>query len=226
MSETRAAAIAVENLEKRYGRVAALRDLCLEIAPGTATLVSGANGAGKSTFLRVLAGLTRPTRGRVIVCGRDPFGAEAAAGRGCVGRVGPELALYGELTVEENLRFCARLHGLPEPGGADGIDPLSALGLTDVAGRRVRTLSHGYRRRVSIALALLPGPEVLLLDEPWNGLDAAASRRLSELIGAERERGHTVVAAAHAAPDSERLFERVLELEAGRLVGDERVGAR
>ncbi len=210
--------IQVLDLEKHYGHVAALRGISLEIPRGTAALVVGPNGAGKSTLLRVLAGLTRPTRGRVAIRGRDPFGRDAVSSRGRVGFVGQELALYGELTVEENLRFCERIHGIEAPPGRSGaFDPLAELGLADVARRQVRTLSQGYRRRASIARALLTRPDVLLLDEPWNGLDTEAAQRLTQLIRDERDRGHTVVAAAHAAPERDRLFDRVIELEAGRL---------
>jgi Cu-processing system ATP-binding protein len=209
--------IEVTNLEKHYDNVAALRGISLEISPGTSVLVSGSNGAGKSTLLRILAGLTRPTRGRVAIHGNDPFGKHAVSYRGRVGFVGQELALYGDLTIEENLRFCARIHGLDSRPGSEPFDPLIELGLTGVARRRVRTLSQGYRRRTSIAMALLARPEVLLLDEPWNGLDSAATRSLSELITAERDRGHTVLAAAHAVPDHADLFDRVIELDGGRL---------
>ncbi len=210
--------IQVEELEKHYGKVAALRGLSLEIQPGTVTLVAGPNGAGKSTLLRILAGLTRPTRGRVSIDGRDPFGRGAAASRGRVGFVGQELALYGELTVEENLRFMARLHGIArDQGAAGGFDALHELDLEAVARRRVRTLSQGYGRRTSIARALLTRPDVLLLDEPWNGLDAEAAGRLAALLAAERERGHTVVAAQHGAGEHASLFDRTIELEAGRL---------
>ena len=209
--------IQVEELEKHYGRVSALRGLSLEIQPGTVTLVAGPNGAGKSTLLRILAGLTRPTRGRVSIHGQDPFGRGAAASRGRVGFVGQELALYGELTVEENLRFMARLHGISFDGVTTGLDPLHELDLEAVAGQRVRTLSQGYGRRTSIARALLTRPEVLLLDEPWNGLDAEAARRLVALLAAERERGHTVVAAQHGAGEHPGLFDRTIELAAGRL---------
>lgn len=212
--------IEVRDLEKQYGNVLALRGISLEIPTGTAALVSGPNGAGKSTLLRILAGLTRPTRGRVAIDGTDPFGKGAAARRGRVGFAGQELALYGELTVEENLRFCAQLHGLDAAQTGGEFDPLRDLDLAPVARRRVQTLSQGYRRRASIARALLTRPEVLLLDEPWNGLDAEATRHLARLIAREREQGHTVVVAAHAVAEHAHLFNRVIQLEAGRLAGD------
>ena len=177
--------IEVRDLEKQYGNVLALRGISLEIPTGTVALLSGPNGAGKSTLLRILAGLTRPTRGRVAIDGTDPFGKGAAPRRGRVGFVGQELALYGELTVEENLRFCAQLHGLDAAQRGGEFDPLRDLDLAPVARRRVQTLSQGYRRRASIARALLTRPEVLLLDEPWNGLDAEATRHLARLIARE-----------------------------------------
>jgi Cu-processing system ATP-binding protein len=137
--------IEVTNLEKHYDNVAALRGISLEISPGTSVLVSGSNGAGKSTLLRILAGLTRPTRGRVAIHGNDPFGKHAVSYRGRVGFVGQELALYGDLTIEENLRFCARIHGLDSRPGSEPFDPLIELGLTGATPQRRAACQNSSR---------------------------------------------------------------------------------
>jgi len=209
-------ALEVEGLEKRYGRVRALAGVRFAIPAGTLTLVAGPNGAGKSTLLRILAGQTRPTAGTVRVLGDDAFGPRRAALRGRIGHLGPASGLYGELTVAENLAFTARLHGL----GTDRVAAvISELGLAAMAERRLQTLSLGYRRRAALARVLLPGPEVLLLDEPWNGLDADASERLGKRLAGARDAGGTVVVAAHAPGDAGRAFDLVLRLEAGRGVG-------
>ncbi len=209
-------ALEVADLEKRYGRGRAHAGVRFGIPAGTLTLVAGPNGAGKSTLLRILAGQTRPTAGAVRVFGEDAFGPRRAALRGRVGHLGPASGLYGELSVAENLAFTARLHGL----GAERVhEVVSDLGLEAMAGRRLQTLSLGFRRRAALARVLLPRPEVLLLDEPWNGLDADASERLAKRLRGVRDAGGTVVVAAHAPAESRGAFDLVLRLEAGRGVG-------
>src|SRR5262249_48880113 len=158
--------------------------------------LSGENGAGKSTLLRILGALTRPTRGSVRVLGRDPFTAADADVRARVGFLGQSAALYGELTVAENLRFAARLRGAGERG-VGVVAELSELGA--VLERRARTLSQGFRRRAGLARALLGEPAVLLLDEPWNGLDAASAARLSHLLETLRKRGTATLVASHGS---------------------------
>jgi heme ABC exporter ATP-binding subunit CcmA len=207
-------AIAVRGLEKRYGGLRALADLSFELARGTFTLASGPNGAGKSTLLRVLAALTRPTRGEVRVLGADPFGRGGAQLRARVGYLGAEPALYGDLSVEENLRFAAELRAAPR----ESIDQvLGEFDLRGVAGRRVRALSLGYRKRAGLARALLGAPALLLLDEPWSGLDAASARRLTAFLARRLAAGTTLLVAAHGVRDQAELFQAVLALDGGRL---------
>ena len=160
-------AVETEGLEKRFGRVRALRGLDFALEPGSLVRVAGPNGAGKSTLLRILAGLTRPTRGSLRVDGTDPFGAHAVRARAQTGYLGQSAGLYAELTVGENLGFNAELRGLP----ADSIEQaIESLGLESVRDLRVQTLSQGFRRRAGLARALLGRPALLLLDEPWNML--------------------------------------------------------
>jgi heme ABC exporter ATP-binding subunit CcmA len=211
-----APAVEVRGLEKRFGSQRALCELSFELAPGTITLASGPNGAGKSTLLRILAALTRPTRGEVRVLGVDPFGRGAAALRPRIGYLGAEPALYGDLSVEENLRFAARLRGASPTSVAA---MLAELELRDVAARRVRGLSLGYRKRAGLARALLGAPALLLLDEPWSGLDAASARRLSAFLAERLAAGTTLLVAAHGVRDQLSLFQAVLSLDAGRLAG-------
>ena len=216
MSATDAPAVAVRGLEKRFGGLRALADLSFELAPGTFTLASGPNGAGKSTLLRILAALTRPTRGEVRVLGVDPFGRGGAQLRARIGYLGAEPALYGDLSVEENLQFAARLRG----AARENVDiVISELELRAVAQRRVRALSLGYRKRAGLARALLGAPALLLLDEPWSGLDTASARRLSVFLGQRLAAGTTLLVAAHAVRDQLDLFQAVLALDGGRLAG-------
>ncbi len=211
-------AVEARGLEKRFGSVRALRGISVEVPTGAATLVSGPNAAGKTTLLRILAGLTRPTRGAVRVLGSDPFGRDRAQLRGRVGYLGQEAALYGELTLAENLAFVARLHAV-DTERVLGI--ASELGLEPLLARRVHTFSLGFRRRAGLAAVLLPEPVLLLLDEPWNGLDSEASEQLAKRLTAARETGTTVLVVAHAPGAHKRRFDSELRLEGGTLAGFE-----
>jgi len=198
---------------KEYGPVRALAGIDLSLEPGTITLLRGANGAGKTTLLRILGALTRPTRGTVRVLGRDPFSSGDAAVRAVVGFLGQSAALYGELSVEENLRFAANLRGVES---REVERALESFALTRVREQRARTLSQGFRRRVGLARALLGEPALLLLDEPWNGLDAASAETLSRTLESLRGRGVATLVASHSA-DNLPKFDRELALERGRL---------
>ena len=207
-------AVEIRGVEKRYGALLALRDLSFELDQASFTLAAGPNGAGKSTLLRILATLTRPTRGEVRLFGKNAFGREAAELRGRIGYLGAEPGLYGELTVLENLLFAAELRGV----GRERIEwLLSELRIESVAEQRVRTLSLGYRKRAGLARALLGAPDLLLLDEPWTGLDAEAASGLTLFLSRRLEAGTTLVLASHAPRDPGDLFGGVLSLDAGRL---------
>jgi len=210
-SDGATAPVEVRELSKRFGAVRALDRVNARVPPASIALVSGPNGAGKSTLLRVIAGLCRPSSGELRVFGGDPLRDVALRAR--IGYVGAGTGLYGELGVRENLLFCARLHAVPR----DRVERvLVELDLTNVSERRLRTLSLGFRRRAALARAVLPEPDLLLLDEPWNGLDSDARRRLELLLAAHRARGGTALIAAHGASD-ELLFDHELALSAGRV---------
>ncbi len=210
--------IETSQLEKRFGAVRALDRVSTALPEGSTTLLRGPHGAGKTTLLRVLAALTRPTGGAVRVLGVNPFGADAAAQRSRLGYLGQESALYGELTVMENLEFCAKLHGV----GPERIEfLLHELELEGVAGQRVRTLSLGFRRRAGLARARLTDPSLVLLDEPWNGLDTEASQRLTHWLEQHRKAGHSALVAAHSPGAATSLFDAEIRLERGRLLGTE-----
>ena len=166
--------VRTHDLTKRFGHVLALDRLSIDIPDRTLTLISGPNGAGKSTLLRILAGLTRPTRGEAQVFGEAP-----TRRRETLGYLAQGSGLYGELSVRENLEFCASLHGL---GNRDVDRVIEELDLGTVSERRAGTLSLGFRRRSGLARALLPRPRLLLLDEPWNGLDAESAERLADRL--------------------------------------------
>jgi heme ABC exporter ATP-binding subunit CcmA len=207
-------AVEVRDLDKDYGAVRALRGLSFEIPAGAICHVTGANGAGKSTLLRVLASLTRPTAGSVRVLGENPFGRGGARVRRDLAWLGASAGLYGDLTIEENLRFAAELCGAE----ADRVEVvLEELGLGSLRHRRARTLSEGYRRRAGLARVLLPQPQLLLLDEPWNGLDAEASEKLAKALREHRSRGGTAVVASHHRAEAAELADEVVTLHRGGL---------
>ncbi|MCP4004424.1 MAG: heme ABC exporter ATP-binding protein CcmA [bacterium] len=210
--------VRVEALDKRYERIAALSGVSFELSRGSIALVAGPNGAGKSTLLRVLGMLTRPSSGQVEILGGDPFASGGSSIRGQVGYLGAQSGLYGDLSIEENLQFGAQLHGLQSERVRKVVSDLGLVGWTQ---RKVRTLSLGYQRRAGLARTLLCEPELLLLDEPWNGLDAAASRKLVQVLDARREAGATTLVAAHAVTELSDLFDVRLSIEAGRLTSFE-----
>ena len=179
--ERRPPAIRAEGLSKAYGRTPVLRGLSLEAGWGETLSVVGPNGAGKTTLIRVLAGLTRPDEGSVEIAGL-PLDRMGRLARRVVGTVTHEPLLYDGLTVRENLRFTGRMFSL------DRLDPrveLAAdrMGVRPRLDERVGTLSHGLRKRVSIARALLHEPSILLMDEPETGLDRHALGLLESVVG-------------------------------------------
>ena len=177
--------LAARGLRRSFGRVRVLHDISLSLAPGEVLAVAGPNGAGKSTLLRLLAGLMRPTAGEVRVLGR-PLTAGAPESRRAIGLLSHQTLLYDDLTLLENLVFAARLYGLPQPVETARA-ALDAAGLASRAGDSPRRLSRGLLQRAAVARALLHGPRVLLLDEPFTALDADGAalldRQLAELAG-------------------------------------------
>jgi heme exporter protein A len=204
------AALQVERLARRYGEREALSDVSLQLQEGQTLVVLGPNGAGKTTLLRVLATLLRPHAGRVRVLGRELPG-EAWAVRGRVGLLGHEPLLYRELTARENLRYHARLHGVPDARVEELLD---GVGIAGRGREPLRTLSRGMVQRVAVARAVLHEPALLLLDEPHSNLDPAAVELVAPLIGAAS--GRTRVICSHDPTGALGEADVVLGLRAGR----------
>lgn len=207
-------------VEKRFGRVSALRGIDFEIKAGDSISILGANGAGKSTLLRILAGLSRPSTGRFEARREGATGSveilTRAALRGEVGYVGHATLVYGELTARENLVFAARLHGARHE--RDHVDAVLAdVGLQDVADRRAGTFSRGMAQRLAIARAIVHDPQVLLLDEPFTGLDETSAERLSTQLSSLREGGRTLILVTHDPRRAVELSERALILHHGEI---------
>lgn len=210
--------IAALGIERRFGRAWVLRGLNLTVRPGELLIIAGPNGAGKTTLLRILAGLMRPTAGSVRVFGSDL--RTDPARRSDVGLLSHQSLLYDDLTPRENLEFAARLYKLDQRGERAG-EALAAVGLTARAGDPVRLLSRGMVQRVAIARALLHRPRVLLLDEPFTGLDVPSSRRVTEVLAAQLNAGTAMVLVSHNLPEAWTLASHVSVLVRGKWVIDE-----
>ena len=208
------ALIVARGLEKRFGAVMALRALDLEVRAGSTLAVIGPNGAGKSTLLRLLSGLTRPSGGALRV-GRGK--GDRRSRRGLVGLIAHASFLYPTLTARENLILAARLYGVANPSErANAL--LEEQELTGVAERRAGGFSRGMSQRLSIARGLVHDPEIVLLDEPFSGLDPRAASRLAERLGALRSARRTVVLVTHDLVRATELADETLLLVRGQSV--------
>lgn len=201
-------------LSKRYGDVHALQDLDLTVEPGQVYGFLGPNGSGKTTTMRILVGLIRATSGRAWISGRalpDPDGLAR------IGTMIEEPAFHPWLTGWENLRVLA-LAGPPLTASHAIPRVLDRVGLLDVAERKAKGYSQGMRQRLGLAAALLRDPEVLLLDEPANGLDPAGIRQFRSLFRELADAGKTVFLSSHQLTEVERICDRVAVVHRGRVV--------
>jgi heme exporter protein A len=203
------AAIELDRLRREYGERVALRDVTLTLPRGETLVVLGPNGAGKTTLLRVLATLLRPSGGRTSVLGCE-LPRQAWRVRGRLGYLGHEPLLYRDLTVEENMRFHARLHGLGESAEDRILELLSLVRMERRSRELVRNLSAGMAQRAAVCRAVLHEPDLLLLDEPLAHLDPAAASLVEPLIGREAE--PTRVLVTHDPERGLEQGERVLAL--------------
>jgi heme exporter protein A len=212
------AQIELRGLTRRHGPIRALRGIDLLIERGESVAVLGANGAGKSTLLRILAGLARPTGGEILSHGR-PALADPEAWRRRIGHVSHHVMLHEALTTRENLAFAGRMHAVPQVRAR--IDQLlRSLDLLDRADEPVRQLSRGLQQRAAVARALLPDPEILLLDEPFTGLDTRASEGLITLLRLLEKRGRTIVLVTHDLARAITCCRRAIILRQGRVASD------
>jgi ABC-type multidrug transport system ATPase subunit len=197
-AENTAPAVVLTGLTKQFGRFAALRNVSAEFAPGKLYVVLGENGAGKSTMLRAIAGLLRPTSGKVTVFGSSFDAPEA--GRAIFGQLGymahPSL-LYDEMSAMENLIYSARLYGIEDE--AHCAAAITLVGLDPALNRPVGQYSQGMRQRTSLARALLHDPKLLLLDEPFSNVDVASARGMVQLLSQMRNAGKTIFVVTHQA---------------------------
>ena len=209
-----------ERVTRSYREVPVVDEVSLAVDAGEIVCLLGPNGAGKTTLIRMAATLARPSSGTLRYRGVELKQATPAA-RGWIGFASHQSLLYPELTVAENLRFHRRLHG----ARTDLAALLEAHGLSAVADVPARHLSRGTAQRATLARALLHEPELLLLDEPFAGLDGAARKRLVALVLAARERGAAVLAATHEVDLGLELADRAVILHRGRVILDDPAAA-
>ena len=212
--------IQVENLSKTFGLLPALRGLDFSVERGESVLLFGANGSGKSTLLRLLSGLSKPTAGSIRIGGWE-LPREAMSVRAQIGLVAHQPLLYENLTAKENLDFFGKLYGIKaDEREARGGELLQQVGLGRRAHTLVRTFSRGMKQRLSIARALLHQPDILLLDEPYSGLDQAACELLDELLAGAKHDGRTVILSTHQVARAPSTAERALVLSGGKIAFD------
>jgi Cu-processing system ATP-binding protein len=209
--------VLLEGVSKAFGRQMAVSEVDLAIEPGICVGLVGHNGAGKSTMIKMMLGLLRPTAGRVRVLGEDPASRSAAGVRLALGYLPENVALHPSMTGLETLAFYARLKRQP---ASRNPELLERVGLAQAAGRRVGTYSKGMRQRLGLAQALLGSPRAMLLDEPTSGLDPELRQSFYDIIAELRDEGASVLLSSHALAELEGRVDRVVVMNQGRKVAD------
>jgi ABC-2 type transport system ATP-binding protein len=211
-------AVETHGLTRDFGALRAVDGIDLAVPAGSFYGFLGPNGAGKSTTIKCLTGLLRPSSGTMQILGVDPL-ADPIAVKKRIGVVPEDLALFDRLTAEETLTFVAQVHGL-DAGTAKhrSSDLLDLMDLRSAATTLVTDFSHGMRKKLSLAAALLPAPRLLFLDEPFEGIDAVASRQIKELLQSFVGRGGTVFLTSHILEIVERLSTHIGVISHGRMV--------
>ena len=211
-----------KQLEKKFGYAYAIRDVSLQVKRGEFVVLFGSNGAGKTTFLKVVATLMRPTKGTLAVEGFD-VGRQPEGARRTIGFLSHNTFVYRDLSALENLRFFHRLYGI-EQSDERLLDILERVDLRRRANDPVRAYSRGMQQRLGIARALLHDPTLLLLDEPYTGLDAKAAATLNGILDRAAASGKTVILTSHDLEQGLRAATRAVILDRGIVVHDSPAG--
>jgi len=211
----------VRNLKKRYGSLAAVDGISLKAAAGETVGLLGPNGAGKTTTVSMIAGLLRPDTGEVLIEGR-PLAGDSDPIKRRIGLVPQDLALYDELSALENLHLFAALYDLNSARAKPAIESaLELVGLSDRIKDRVKTFSGGMKRRLNLAAALLHDPQILLLDEPTVGVDPQSRNAIFDNLETLKKRGKTLLYTTHYMEEAERLCDRVVIIDHGKVIADD-----
>jgi ABC-2 type transport system ATP-binding protein len=211
-------ALCTTGLQKVFGDLVAVDGIDLAVPRGSFYGFLGPNGAGKSTTIKCLTGLLRPTAGTFQILDLDPI-VDPVAVKKRIGVVPEDLALFDRLTGAETLAFVGQVHGLSASSvQSRSSELLDLMDLTQSAGELVADYSHGMRKKIALATALLPGPRLLFLDEPFEGIDAVASRQIKDLLAEFVTNGGTVFLTSHILEIVERLCDHIGVIRKGRLV--------
>ena len=211
-------AIATENLTRRFGDLVAVQDVNLRVSSGQFFGFLGPNGAGKSTTIKMLTGLLASTSGRIQILGLD-FAQHPVEVKRQIGVVPEGLALFGRLTGAEYLTFVGRMYGLDrETTAKRAAELLEFMQLTDQPKKLVTDYSHGMQKKVALAAAVIHGPKILFLDEPFEGVDAIAAGTLKAMLQRMIARGATIFLTSHVLEIVERLCSHVAIIDRGQLV--------
>jgi sodium transport system ATP-binding protein len=213
--------IRIENLHKTFGAIRAVDGVSFTARDGEITGLLGPNGAGKTTTLRMLYTLMRPDAGRVVVDGIDS-GVDALAARKRLGVLPDARGLYKRLTARENIDYFSALQGMPAAEAARRREALiEILEMSEFADRRAEGFSQGQRVKTAIARALIHEPKNVILDEPTNGLDVMATRRMRQFMRDLRAEGRCVLFSSHIMQEVAQLCDRIVVIAKGRVVADE-----
>jgi ABC-2 type transport system ATP-binding protein len=211
-------AVETHALARSFGALRAVDGIDLQVPAGSFYGFLGPNGAGKSTTIKLLTGLLRPSGGTITILGLDPI-VDPVAVKRRVGVVPEDLALFDRLTAAETLTFIGQVHGIaPETFHSRAADLLSLMDLTGASTTLVADFSHGMRKKLALAAALLPAPKLLFLDEPFEGIDAVASRQIKDLLHGFVSRGGTIFLTSHILEIVERLSTHIGVIANGRIV--------
>jgi len=204
--------VALSHVSKIFGRFAALRDVSAEFGPGRLYAILGDNGAGKTTMLRAMVGLARPTRGTVTILGCEDLRAVTPE----IGYMAHPTLLYEEMSGMENLRYFAALYGIANDQPCE--QAMRGVGLDPGLSRRVGQYSQGMRQRLSLARALVHNPKILFLDEPFSNVDVVSAREMVRVLANMRDQGKTVFIVTHQASLLEGVADEFVGMAAGQII--------
>ena len=208
--------IHIEGLSKSFGSLDALKGIDLSVGEGEFLTIFGPNGAGKTTLLRILSSLTKPTKGKVLIAGRD-IRKEPQEIRKSVGFISHQPFLYESLSAFENIRFFASMYGISN-AGRKAAEVIRKVGLQSRTHDLVRTFSSGMKQRLAVARAIVHDPKILLLDEPYSGLDQHGTRIFNEMLKLLKTQKRTILMTTHNISEGFELSDRVAILSNGMFV--------
>ena len=210
-------AIITDNLVKKYGNLKALDGVSLQVEKGTVYGLLGPNGAGKTTTIRILTGLTKPSSGKAVILDFD-LSSDIVKAKQLVGVVPDRSNIYDELSAFQNLIFSAQLYNVPQTERESrALELLESFGLSDRADSKVNVFSHGMKRRLTIACALIHKPSLLFLDEPTTGLDVQSARQLRTIIKNLSLEGVTVFLTTHYIEEADQLCDKIAMINHGKI---------